>query len=176
MTTGVEQQDHPRAATGSLAVRGLRKHFGSVHANDGVDAEFRAGEIHGLLGENGAGKSTMVKILAGIHRPDSGTISLDGAKLVIAHPAEARAAGIEVVHQHSTLIPAMTVIENVNLIDGGIGRIDRSLGDRIAATAKTLGFEIDPHARVEALSPGARPLSATSSSPCCAASPTAGPV
>src|SRR5262245_60134879 len=82
-----------------LALHGVSKSFGAVAARHDVRLERRGGEIHGLVGENGAGKSTLVKVLAGAHTPDSGALTLDGQPLVLAGPADARAAGIAVIHQ-----------------------------------------------------------------------------
>src|SRR5438067_11373375 len=104
-----------------LEIRGLTKHFGHIRANDGIDVDFRSSEIHGLLGENGAGKSTLIKILAGVYRLDDGTILLNGKPITIDSPLRAREYGIAVVHQHSTLVPRLTVFENVILQESGFG-------------------------------------------------------
>jgi ABC-type uncharacterized transport system ATPase subunit len=98
-----------------LAVRDVGKRFGNTQALDGVSLEFRAGEIHAVLGENGAGKSTLMHILAGTCRPDTGTGLLDGRPTVFASPRAARRAGIGMVHQHFTLVEALTVAENLVL-------------------------------------------------------------
>jgi general nucleoside transport system ATP-binding protein len=144
------------AAAWSLQAKGLVKRFGSLRANDGIDVTFRAGEVHALLGENGAGKSTLVKVIAGLYQPDEGVIEVAGAPATIDSPLDARALGIAVVHQQSTLVPALTVLENAALVGGGLGRVDPALGDRLVATAESLGFEADPSARVERLSVGQR--------------------
>jgi simple sugar transport system ATP-binding protein len=112
--------------------------------------------VHGLLGENGAGKSTLVKVIAGIYEPDGGVIEVAGEPADIGSPLDARDLGIAVVHQQSTLVPALTVLENAALVGGGLGRVDPALGDRLVATAESLGFEVDPRARVERLSVGQR--------------------
>ena len=78
-----------------------------------VSLDIYAGEAHALVGENGAGKSTVVKVLAGVHAPDAGTVSLDGAPVNFAGPAEARAAGIAVIYQEPTLFPDLSVAENI---------------------------------------------------------------
>lgn len=144
------------AASAPLGVRGLVKRFGRVTANDGIDVAFAGGEIHGLLGENGAGKSTLVKILAGIHQPDEGTVEVDGAPTTIASPLAARELGIAVVHQQSMLVPRLTVLENAALVESGLGRLDGSLADRLVGAGTQLGFDIDPHERVERCTPGQR--------------------
>jgi ABC-type uncharacterized transport system ATPase subunit len=98
-----------------LAVRGVGKRFGAVQALGDVTLEFRAGEIHALLGENGAGKSTLMHVLAGLLQPDTGTILLHGAAVSFASARTARQAGIGMVHQHFTLVDALSVAENLAL-------------------------------------------------------------
>jgi ABC-type sugar transport system ATPase subunit len=98
-----------------LRFQGLTKHFGGVRALDGVDFEVRAGEIHALLGENGAGKSTLIKILGGIHRPDAGTLHLDGQSVIIRDVAEADRLGIRLIHQELSLAPNLSVADNLFL-------------------------------------------------------------
>ncbi len=98
-----------------LAVRNVVKRFGGATALDGVDFELMPGEIHGLVGENGAGKSTLVKILNGVQRPDEGDMLLRGAPIRFRSPADAKAQGIGMIFQELTLMPALTVAENVFL-------------------------------------------------------------
>lgn len=98
-----------------LSVRGLGKRFGTVQALADVDLDFRAGEVHAVLGENGAGKSTLMNVLAGVQRPDVGSVLLDGRPVTLASPRAARRAGIGMVHQHFTLVEALTVTENLVL-------------------------------------------------------------
>jgi ABC-type uncharacterized transport system ATPase subunit len=98
-----------------LAVRDVGKRFANVQALAGVTLDFRAGEIHALLGENGAGKSTLMHVLAGLLRPDAGTILLDGRAVRFASARAARQAGIGMVHQHFTLVDALSVAENLAL-------------------------------------------------------------
>ncbi len=138
----------------TLAVTGLHKHFGRVRANDGIDVTFRGGEVHALLGENGAGKSTLIKCLTGVYRPDAGRVDVDGAEVEISDPAHSRQCGIAVVHQSSTLISRLTLLENVVLQEGHLGRIPSELADRLVESGNRLGFSIDPRARVETLSVG----------------------
>jgi len=138
----------------TLAVTGLHKHFGRVRANDGIDVTFRGGEVHALLGENGAGKSTLIKCLSGVYRPDSGRVEIDGREVTIRDPADSRQCGIAVVHQSSTLISRLTLLENVVLQEGRLGRIRSELADRLVESGNRLGFSIDPRARVENLSVG----------------------
>ena len=138
----------------TLAVTALHKHFGRVRANDGIDVTFRGGEVHALLGENGAGKSTLIKCLTGVYRPDSGRVEVDGREVSIRDPADSRECGIAVVHQSSTLISRLTLLENVVLQEGRLGRIPSELADRLVESGSRLGFSIDPRARVERLSVG----------------------
>ena len=88
-----------------LKITDLTKSFGPVKALRGVDFELRRGEIHAIAGENGAGKSTLMNIIDGIHRPDAGTILLDGKPVNITSPAMAQQLGIGFVHQEIALCP-----------------------------------------------------------------------
>ena len=116
-------------------------------ANDDVSLALRAGEVHCLLGENGAGKSTLIGILSGLVRPDAGTIRIDGRETAIDSPRTALGHGIGTVYQHTTLIPALTVLENLMLGDTRRLRLDVSpRAARLAELAATLGVEIDPDA------------------------------
>jgi len=146
----------PNGGAHTLQVRGLVKHFGHVKANDGLDLDFRSSEVHALLGENGAGKSTLIKILAGLYEPDSGSILLHGKAMEVDDAAAARERGISVVHQDSTLVPRLTVLENVVLQEGGLGPVSSDLGDRLVESGRRLGFELNPHALVDTLTPGDR--------------------
>src|SRR5215467_1812762 len=96
-------------------MRGIRKEFPGVVANDDVSFDVRRGEVHALLGENGAGKSTLMNILYGLYRPDSGEIRLNGKPVSFSSAKDAIASGIGMVHQHFMLIPVMTVAENIVL-------------------------------------------------------------
>jgi len=98
-----------------LEARGLRKQFGHVVALDGTDFDVRAGEILAVIGDNGAGKSSLIKALSGALIPDAGTIRLDGRPVHFTSPRDARAAGIETVFQELALAPAMSIAENLFL-------------------------------------------------------------
>ncbi len=98
-----------------LRVRGLTKHFPGVLANDSISFDVFPGEVHALLGENGAGKSTLVKCIYGYYRRDAGEILIDGFAADLRTPQEARRRRIGMVFQNLTLIPALTVVENVAL-------------------------------------------------------------
>ncbi len=101
------------AGNPAVAVRSISKHYGATRALTDVGLEIGAGTVHALLGENGAGKSTMVKILAGAVAPDAGEIIIGGRPVTLRAPAEARREGIAVVHQELSLFPALPVVSNV---------------------------------------------------------------
>ncbi|WP_456698507.1 ABC transporter ATP-binding protein [Aeromicrobium sp. P5_D10] len=139
----------------ALELRGISKAYGKVVASENVDLSINPGEIHGLLGENGAGKSTLMKILLGLEKPDSGIIRRQGAEIRIANPQDARKHGIDMVHQHFSLIGPMAVWENVIL--GDTGTVNRSSAcEQVEQVAQRYGLPIDPLARVDALSAGER--------------------
>jgi rhamnose transport system ATP-binding protein len=134
----------------------VSKRFAATQALQDVSLDLAAGEIHGLVGENGAGKSTIVKVFAGIHQPDSGTVVLDDKPTLIHGPAHARSLGIAVVHQEPRLFPDLTVAENVfmgHAPAGGLGTIDwremRRSADRIF---ESLSVHIDSGEVVRGLS------------------------
>ena len=97
--------------TALLEARGLEKRFGGARALDGASLTVREGEVHALLGENGAGKSTLIGCLAGLHRPDAGRLDLGGAPHRPATPAQARAAGVAVIHQELSVVPGFTAAD-----------------------------------------------------------------
>src|ERR1700759_834159 len=99
-----------------LEVHEVSKSFGAVAAVQGVSFPLYAGEAHALVGENGAGKSTIVKMLAGVHQPDTGTLRMGGHDVVLGSPGEAKAAGIAVIDQERTLFPDLSVAENIAMV------------------------------------------------------------
>src|ERR1700754_3521936 len=96
-----------------LRMQGIKKSFVGVQVLHGVDLDLRAGEVHAIVGENGAGKSTMMKILAGVYTPDEGSITIDGAEQPFAHRAQAQSAGVGIVYQEFNLLPDRNAAENV---------------------------------------------------------------
>ncbi len=96
-----------------LHAEGLHKRFGATRALDGAGLCLRAGEIHALMGQNGAGKSTMIKLLTGVERPDAGTVALDGRAIAPATPLDAQREGISTVYQEVNLCPNLSVAENL---------------------------------------------------------------
>src|SRR6516165_5517668 len=133
----------------------ITKRFPGVLANDRVSVTVRHGEVLCLLGENGAGKSTLISILSGMLRPDSGSIKVDGAQVSIRSPRDALRLGIGTVYQHSTLIPALTVLENLMLGTKSRLMLDRDgARKRLAEMAAQLGIEVDPEARTVDLALG----------------------
>ena len=135
---------------------GLSKHFGSFVALDAVNIQVRPGTVHALFGENGAGKSTLVKCLVGFYRADGGSILVDGRETAIPSPQTARSLGIGMVYQHFTLVPSMTVAENLALARGTLGLTinwPERLRDMEAFLA-TMPFSLPLTARVSSLSAG----------------------
>ena len=138
-----------------LEARGLVKRFPGVVALAGVDFALRAGEVHCLVGENGAGKSSLIKVVSGLYDPDEGEVLLGGAPLP-SGTAAVREAGVATVHQEHNLVPALTVLENV-MLGGWISRggfiSRRRMRDRAASALDRVapGISLDHHA--EALSP-----------------------
>jgi ribose transport system ATP-binding protein len=98
-----------------ISMRGIEKRFGPVLALRGVDFDLRAGEVHGLLGQNGAGKTTLIKIMAGIEMPTAGEFRIAGQPVHLAGVADSKARGISVVHQSLSLVPTLTVADNMYL-------------------------------------------------------------
>ncbi|RKI59727.1 ABC transporter ATP-binding protein [Corallococcus sp. AB049A] len=117
------------------------------------------GELLAVVGENGAGKSSLMNVLYGLYHPDAGTFLMDGKPVRFKSPRDAIARGIGMVHQHFMLVPTLTVAENVVLgrepTKRGLLDLDRAC-DEVAATAKRFGFQLDPRARVDTLTVGSQ--------------------
>lgn len=139
----------------AVELRDITKAFPGVVANDHISLKAMPGEVLCLLGENGAGKSTLMSILSGLYQPDSGSIKVDGDEVRIDSPKTGRELGIGMVYQHLSLIPTLTVLENLML-----GSSDSYVLDAAAATRRlqelsaTLGVTLDPDARTGSLALG----------------------
>lgn len=146
----------------AVAMHGVTKSFGGIKALAGVDFLVEKGEIHALLGGNGAGKSTILKILNGVHVPDSGTIEVDGVALTEHTPEASRRAGIAMIFQEMSLIPTLTVAQNVFLTreaKGSFGLIDdRTAARRAKVLFDMLEVDVDPSALIGDLGAGQRQL------------------
>jgi ABC-type sugar transport system ATPase subunit len=142
--------------TGSeiLRVEGVSKRFGGVQALEKVSLDVRRGEVHALVGENGAGKSTLIKVLGGIIPRNEGRVVFDGAEVNFDRPIEALHAGIAIIHQELTMMPSLTVIENMFM-----GRMPQRLGviswndleARTRAAMALIDLRVDPYAAVRDL-------------------------
>ena len=133
----------------------VSKQYGSFAALDDVSLVVRPGSVHAILGENGAGKTTLMHVAYGMVRPDTGVLRVAGCDVQFGSPLAAISAGIGMVHQHFTLVPAMTVQENIAL--GGHGRLNaRKMSAHVKLIAQRTGFALDPAARVDALPVGAQ--------------------
>jgi len=138
-----------------VRLSGITKRFPGVVANDDVTVELFPGEVHALLGENGAGKSTLIGMLAGVQRPDAGTITVRGEAVAITSPREAIRLGIGTVYQHATLVPNMTVAENLMLGQSWWRPMRRdAMLARLAEISVLLGVQTDPDAVAGTLSLG----------------------
>ena len=140
-----------------LELRGVSKRFGNFYANRDVNFDLRAGEVHCLCGENGAGKSTMMNMLYGLLEPSEGQIFMDGQPARIEGPRHAIDMGIGMVHQHFMLIPVFTVAENIVLADEPTQgmTLDMKAGEeRVRALSDKYGLKVDPTALVQDITVG----------------------
>ena len=138
-----------------LEMRGISKSYPGVQALDGIDFDVRLGEVHALVGENGAGKSTFVKILAGAVRADAGQLLVQGRQVVIASPRQAEALGIAVIYQEFNLVPFLSVAENIMLgrePTRGVGVDWQALRAAAADALARLGVQLPLGAAVGRLS------------------------
>ncbi|HSW08225.1 ABC transporter ATP-binding protein [Aquabacterium sp.] len=140
----------------TLETYNLTKRFGPFTALDGVSLTVRPGTVHALLGENGAGKSTLVKCIVGYYRPDDGAVMVDAREHDIHSPTVARELGIGMVYQHFTVVPGMTVAENLLLARGKLPAVIHWKAARaeLAAFLETAPFKLDLDARPLDLSAG----------------------
>ena len=143
----------------AVELSGIVVRYPGVVAVDGVDLSVRWGEVQGLVGENGSGKSTLMRVLAGLVRPDAGTVTVDGQAVRFRAPGQAAAAGIGLVPQHPLLAENLTVVENVVLGAEPVrrGRFDGAAARRrVASLADAYGLDLDPDCPVGALSAAER--------------------
>jgi simple sugar transport system ATP-binding protein len=139
----------------ALALEGISKRFGSTDALVSASLRVRVGTVHALLGENGAGKTTLMRIAYGLVRPDSGIMRINGSPVSLTSAADAIRAGLGMVHQHFTIVQAMTVAENVAL--GGRGRfLPRVVAERVRSIGAATGMVLEPETRAGSLSVGAQ--------------------
>jgi ribose transport system ATP-binding protein len=138
-----------------LRMRGVRKAFSGVEVLKGVDFELNAGETHALLGGNGAGKSTLMKILTGVYRLDAGTVEVGGKPVDLRTPQDARSHGIAMIFQEFSLVPTLTVAQNIFLAReprNGLRMLDdRAMVSRAREVLADMGVDIDPRRRVSEL-------------------------
>lgn len=129
-----------------LQMTGIHKAFGGQRVLIDVDFDLHAGEVHVLAGENGAGKSTLIRILGGVHQPDAGRIGVGGLDQTFRHPKEAAARGIAIIHQELSLVPSMSVLDNMFLGHerSRAGWLDRSeAATRAGEILRLLGLSVD---------------------------------
>jgi rhamnose transport system ATP-binding protein len=152
----INQQLTADASTPIIALNGASKSYGAVRASRDVSIALRAGEVRALAGENGAGKSTIVRMLAGVQRPDEGDVLVDGTPVTFHGPADARDAGVAVIYQEPTLFPDLSIAENVMMGRhplGSLRRIDRkALHRTVRELMDRLGVDLDPEQPVRGLS------------------------
>ena len=146
-----------------LAVRRISKAFGGIRALNDVSLSFASGEVHALLGENSAGKSTLVKILTGVHQPDEGQINLDGKEVVFATPLDARREGISAIYQEPLAFPDLSVAENIFMgrhpVHRGVPRINWGpLYAQSEELLRSVGARFSSRTQVATLSTASRQL------------------
>jgi ribose transport system ATP-binding protein len=136
-------------------LKNIKKSFYGTQALKGVSIQIRTGEVHALLGENGSGKSTLIKCLAGVHQPDSGEMLLNDQPISLRDPMESRAHGVATIFQEFSLVPTLTVAENIflgrQLRRGGVIDWDR-MAQETTHVLQQLNIEIDPEVTVKSLS------------------------
>ena len=157
-----DEDERKGAQAPLLQMTGISKHFGGVAALTGVDFTLHAGEVHGLVGENGAGKSTTMKIIAGVHTEYEGEMRIDGKPVRFNSARDALAAGIGMVHQELSTVADLTVAENVFLGSQPVNRLGIVDWKRMNRQARELltgfGLDIDPSTRMGSLPVGLQQL------------------
>jgi len=140
-----------------ITLRDIHKHYGKVHANDGINMEIARGAIHGILGENGAGKSTLMKILAGYVQKTRGTILLDGRPMDYRGTAQATGLGIGMLYQDPLDFPQLSVLENFMMgLSHGLYSKYSGYRHKLEDSCDFFGFNLDPDAPVHSLTVGER--------------------
>ena len=146
----------------AVRMLGITKSFGGVRALRGVDLIVKPGSVHALLGENGAGKSTILKILRGVQPPDEGDVSIYGRPMREFTPEAARKLGVGMIFQEMSLIPTLTVAQNIFLTreprTGGVFLNDRAANTQARALLAQIGVDVDPRALVSRLSTGQKQM------------------
>lgn len=147
------------ATTPAVRMEGIRKQFGPVRANDGVDLTVSAGTVHALVGENGAGKSTLMSLLYGLYTPDAGAIEVFGKPAALSDTHDAIALGLGMVHQHFMLVDSLTALDNIML--GAephllLKRAESMVRPKLAELMAATGLDVDLDARVADLPVGQR--------------------
>lgn len=139
-----------------LRATNIHKRFAGVHALKGVDLAIKKGEIHSLAGENGCGKSTLIKVISGVYKPDGGTIEIDGTEYQKLEPAEAMLRGVQVIYQDLSIFPSMTVAENIVFYSQITQKKKlvnwKQMRSKAVAAMELIGLKLDPDELVENLS------------------------
>jgi simple sugar transport system ATP-binding protein len=149
-------QPRPETPPPQVVVSDMSKRFGSLTALDGVSIRFESGSFHALLGENGAGKSTLVKCMMGYYHADAGSLAVNGRVQRVANPRHARHLGLGMVYQHFTLVPSMTVAENLVVGEEGLPAVIewRRYRDKLEAFLATMPFRLELDRTVTSLAAG----------------------
>lgn len=144
----------PALMAAALELSGIRKSFGDFLALNDARLSAEYGEVHALLGENGAGKSSLMNVAAGLYSPDSGSIKVAGIEQRFSGPREATLEGVGMIHQNFKLVKRFTVVENVLLANprGAFRSGKKAIEREIREKAEALGFELDPARRIDGLS------------------------
>lgn len=139
-----------------LEMRGIVKRFPGVVALNGVNFQLKHGEIHALMGENGAGKSTFIKVITGVHQPDGGEILLEGKPVVFKDPMEASEKSIAAIYQHTTAFPHLSITENIFAGHEKMNRFGvvqwKEMHEKARGLLESLGCRLDPHILMSNLS------------------------
>jgi len=142
-----------------VQMKGIRKIFGKVIANNNVNLEVNCGEVHALLGENGAGKSTLMNMLSGVYTPDGGSVFIHGKEVKFSSPKDAIKAGIGMIYQHFKLVEAMTAKENIVLGQkSGLFTNNNKVELKIKEISEKYGLDVDLNKKVQDMSVGEKQI------------------